>query len=87
MSATAQFISERISDSGAIQRVYSLSEPLKGHSRVVVSAVVALFSGPEVLIFPADEDGRVREWGELDGQRGHLDHGQALRAAGYEVTK
>lgn len=56
------------------------------HGCVVVSAVVAMFSGPETYIFPADESGAVVSWGELDGSfRGGLDHEAALRGAGYTV--
>jgi len=56
------------------------------HSHVVVSATVALFSGPETYIFPANEDGQVVDWGELDGSfQGDLDHEAALRGAGYEI--
>lgn len=53
---------------------------------VVVSAVVAMYSGPETYIFPASPEGEVTDWGELNGSfRGALDHGEALRRAGYEV--
>jgi hypothetical protein len=53
---------------------------------VIVSAAVVPFSGPETYIFPANEDGDVLNWGELDGSyRGGLDHEEALRGAGYEV--
>ena len=55
---------------------------------VVVSAVVAMFSGPETYIFPADADGRVTDWGELRGSfRGALDHEAALLRAGYEIVR
>ena len=54
---------------------------------VIVSAVVAMFSGPETYIFPANDKGEITDWGELDGSfKGDLDHAQALRNAGYEVT-
>jgi hypothetical protein len=53
---------------------------------VIVSAVNVPFSGPETYIFPADSDGEVVDWLELDGSyRGGLDHEAALRGAGYEV--
>ena len=52
---------------------------------VVVSAVVA-YSGPETYIFPADAEGNVTNWGELNGSfRGDMDHERALVAAGYVV--
>lgn len=76
---TATLINSRVSESGAQQRTYKLSKPLDGHSIVVVSAVNAPFSGPETYIFPGDEDGKVTDWGELDGSyRGGLDHEEAL---------
>ncbi len=53
---------------------------------VVVSATVAMFSGPETYIFPANAKGEVVSWGELDGSfKGSLDHAEALRGAGYGV--
>lgn len=67
-------------------RLYRLSEPLDGNEHVAVSAVVVPYSGPETYIFPADSDGKVASWGELDGSfRGSLDHEEALHGAGYEV--
>jgi hypothetical protein len=54
---------------------------------VVVSATVAMFSGPETYIFPGDEVGNVTDWGELDGSyRGGFDHEEALKGAGYTVA-
>ena len=51
---------------------------------VAVSAVVAL-GGPETFIFPADADGTVLNWLELEGSfHGALDHVRALNNAGYE---
>lgn len=29
------------------------------------------WSGPEVLVFPADKNGSVLDWGEVDGGRGY----------------
>lgn len=54
---------------------------------VVVSAVNALFTGPETYIFPADTEGNVTSWLELEGSfRGAKDHHGALHRAGYEVV-
>jgi hypothetical protein len=48
-------------------------------SYVVVSAVVAPFSGSETYIFPADRDGNVIDWGELPGSsRGTMDHKEVI---------
>lgn len=81
-------------------RLFQLSEPVtydydydtkqnsKSTEFVVVSAVVAMFSGPETYIFPADETGEVLNWSELDGSyRGSLDHTAALEGAGYQVQR
>lgn len=66
--------------------LYELSEPLDGHKHVVVSATHAMFSGPETYIFPADETGKVENFGELDGsQKGTLNHATALEDAGYAL--
>jgi hypothetical protein len=55
---------------------------------VIVSATHAMFSGPETYIFPANSDGEVTNWSELDGSyKGGLDHAGALRAAGYTVIE
>ena len=57
------------------------------HEFVIVSATVAMFSGPETYIFPATEDGEAKNYGELEGSyRGGLDHAEALRGAGYEAV-
>ena len=70
-------------------RLYKLDPPLDGSvAYVVVSATVAMFSGPETYIFPADSDGEITDWGELEGSyRGGLDHAEALANAGYAVTE
>lgn len=36
----------------------------------VVSGTSAAFTGWEVLVFPADETGKVTDWGEVCGGRG-----------------
>jgi hypothetical protein len=94
----ATFVREIISPAGAAQRLYRLSEPItwggdyeggaKGTAdHLIVSATVAMFSGPETYIFPANEDGTVLDWGELPGSlRGTLSHDEVLSAAGYEIT-
>ena len=81
-------------------RLYRLSDPMAWEkwtsddgvskneaNHVIVSAVVALYSGPETYIFPADSDGNCLDFGELTGSfRGSLDHAAALEDAGYEVA-
>lgn len=98
MTKTATFL-RKLDDFKGDARLYQLSE-LVGYdldweteeyaaqtNHVIVSAVIALYSGPETYIFPANEEGKVLDWGELDGSfRGSLDHEQALRDAGYEIS-
>ena len=76
-------------------RLYQLSEPIKygdneegaNETRfVVVSATVAMFSGPETYIFPSDENGNALDWGELPGSyRGGMSHEIALKQAGFKI--
>ena len=55
---------------------------------VVASAALTMFTGPETLVFQADEEGNVTDWKDLDGSsRGHLDCDQAIRDAGYELVE
>lgn len=55
-------------------------------NHIVVSATIVPYSGPETYIFPANADGTVADWGELNGSfRGGLDHEQALKNAGYAI--
>ena len=66
---------------------YRLDPPLDGAEFVVVSATVAMFSGPETYIFAADESGKITDFSEKDGSyRGGLDHAEALEGAGYAVA-
>ena len=52
---------------------------------ILVSGVFA-YSGPETYIFPANKEGNVIGWGEMDGSfRGSIDHEEALTNAGYKV--
>ena len=52
----------------------------------MVSATHVLFSGPETYIFPANEQGEVINWLELDGSyKGRLSHEKALNNAEYEI--
>lgn len=76
--------------SGAEQKLYRLSESRKvtdwdptdgdapSFDHVVTSAVSA-YSGPETYVFPANSDGEIVDWGELDGSfRGSFDHEKAI---------
>lgn len=69
-------------------RLFKMDPPLEGHKYIVVSATVAMFSGPETYIFPADEKGAIEDWGELKGsRRGTLSHEDVLSDIGYEIAK
>lgn len=82
----ALFVKDLLVGFTGTAKLFKLSEPLEGHTYVVVSATHAMFSGPETYIFGANEDGRVVDWGELPGSyRGGLNHKEALEAAGYVV--
>ena len=94
---TATFIRDVNPGAQQAQRLYKVDPPMEYDKwpegiesktqYVLVSAVDAMFSGPETYIFPADEDGAVLDWCELEGSfRGALDHEAALDNAGYEVT-
>lgn len=77
-------------------RHWKLSEPVAygwgdepdGHTEfVVTSAADVMMSGPEAYIFPADADGKVIDWGEMEGSgKGDHDHEAAIRRAGWEVA-
>lgn len=97
-SKTAAFV-RRLSRGAGEMRLYRLSVPLPSnrgvdadaphahYEHVVVSATVVPYSGPETYIFGADSAGKIIDWAELSGSyRGGLDHAEALRGAGYEVT-
>lgn len=77
--------------------LYRLDPPLQDmddddkpaqYTYVVVSAVHVPYNGSvETYIFPADADGEVRDFTELNGSlNGVLSHEQALRSAGYEIA-
>jgi len=44
----------------------------------VVSGASVMFTGWEVLVFPADENGKVSSWGDVCGGRG-ITHEEAIR--------
>jgi hypothetical protein len=85
-----------LKEAGTSKLLYELDPPIesegwdgkvKTHKYVVVSAVNAMFTGPETYIFPADKEGHVVDWLELRGSyRGGLNHEAALRGAGYRVV-
>ena len=67
-------------------RLYRCDPPLDGHGYVVVSAVNAMYTGPETYIFPSDPNGRVTDWGRVEwefpgqpGSRSGADERRILR--------
>jgi len=86
---TATFLGRVNPDANGYQKLYRLDPPLDGNEHVVTSAVTVFgpWGGPETYIFPADSEGIVMSWLELDGSyKGGLDHEEALTNAGYEVA-
>ena len=86
-SKTAILVQPNLEHFNGEARLYRLSEPIgwgydydtgqyeKTTEYVIVSAVVAFGDGPETYIFPADAEGIVLDWSELDGSyRGDLNH-------------
>lgn len=87
MSKHAIWIKDVSKDFRGRANLYRLTSPLDGHDYVVVSEVVAAYSGPETYIFGSDAMGNVLDWGELDGSyQGGMDGELALMNAGYEVS-
>ena len=94
---TATYI-KNLDNFNGVAKLYKLSDPLKfggdyegdpqgETSFIAVSAANAMFSGPETYIFPCDENGKVIDWGELDGSyKGGLSHETALTNAGYIIA-
>lgn len=97
MAKTATLIKARLNGYTGDARLYKVDPPIPQnewdgedtttHEYVVVSGVIAPFSGAETYIFPGDAEGNVVDWGELDGSfRGDIDHEQALVNAGYSIA-
>ena len=93
----ATLVKSNLAGATGVAHLYRLDPPIEQkdwdgnveatHEFVRVSAT-SLPDYPETYIFPADETGDVIDWGELDGSyQGGLDHEEALRGAGYEVTR
>lgn len=96
MSAyTREFIRELRDGFTGSAKLWRVSPPLKyGYSEdkqeteyVVSSATVAMFTGPETYIFPANAEGEIVSWSELPGSyRGGLDHDVAMSALAEDWT-
>lgn len=90
---TAKFIKQLDGTWTGDARLYKVEPPMEDYSGnkydyVIVSATYAPFSGPETYIFPANEEGDVLSWEEMEGSfKGEEDHEQALNEAGYALLK
>jgi len=87
----AKFIKDVSENFTGIAKLYSVNPPVKDYegneyNYVVSSGTNVMFSGPETYVFPADENGNVLDWGELDGSfKGSIDCEQAIINMGYEI--
>lgn len=71
-----------------VANLYRLEPAHEGHEHVVVSAVNAMFSGPETFIFGCDAEGKPTSMLELSGSfQGGRDHAKALDGAGYDIVE
>jgi len=72
---TAKLIQDDLDGFNGHAALYKVDPPIEENKYVILSSVNAMFSGNETLIFPADKNGKIKSWGELDGSvRGTLDH-------------
>ena len=66
--------------------LYRMEPPLDGHDFVIASASILVPTGPETYLFPADAEGNVVSWLEMDGSyRGGLSHAKAFAGVGYSI--
>lgn len=79
----------------SVMKLYKVIPPInygygsytKVTEHIVVSAVNAFGQGNETYIFPADDQGNVLDWGELEGsQKGTLSHQKVLTDLGYTLV-
>lgn len=95
-----KLITTQTSSNGAQQIVVELPRPIPYNwdretekfteetKYIIVSAIPSPYSGPETYAFPADKEGNVLNYGELDGSmRGTLSHEEVLRNMGYELDR
>ena len=86
MNKIAKQIKTFFSPAGAEQRLWLLDPPINNNHFIITSAAITP-SGPETLIFLADKNGKIADWGELGGSvRGNLDHANCICNLGYSVT-
>lgn len=73
--------------------LYRLEPPLQGDEGEMLDYVIVSAANKpkwgllETYIFPANQNGEITDFGELDGSfKGGCDHVQALNNAGYQVV-
>jgi len=72
-------ISERFSGTAHLYKVdppveyFDSEESSNLTPYVCASATTVPLTGPQVFIFPADENGEFLDWGEIGGRKGTLD--------------
>ena len=85
------FVRNIVSDGPAAQELFEMEKPIKfmavGESEkttkfVIASSVLAFGTDPEVLIFPADKDGKILSFLEIWGWRGTLNIQMAMEEFG-----
>ena len=65
---------------------YRCEPPYLGQYDHVRVSTAIVMGEPETYVFPCDEDGKVTDWGELDGSfKGACDVARAIAQMGYEV--
>lgn len=89
---TAQLLKDNLPGYNGHAALYRVNPPLKGwdgddsYSLVVLSTAEVL-GRHETYIFPADKDGQVTDWLELQGsQKDVTSHQQIFANAGYTVV-
>lgn len=91
MRAKKLFMREEGNDNNRVVAVYELNPPVQGNKYVLASAVdphplyPSEFAYPETLVFPSDEEGNVKDYGEIGGGRGYRDCDRAIREMGYSI--
>ncbi|MCX7914458.1 MAG: hypothetical protein N2511_07725 [Thermodesulfovibrionales bacterium] len=78
-------VSERFSGKAYLYRVdppveyFVDGETIKLTPYVCASATSVPLLGPQVFIFPANENGELLDWGEIGGRKGTLDIDKVMR--------
>ncbi len=97
MKKVATFIKDMTPEFLGEARLYRVDPPLKVDpwddessetTEYVISSASSVLGAPETYIFAADSEGKVTNWGELNGsEKGFLDCDRAIRGAGYDLQE